>query len=680
MYTATDSSNDRYGIVIDAGSSGSRLHIFKWKDPNSYNLQDTDLQLLQSVPKIEQNPDWTFKTSPGLSSFEDKPEKAFKKHIKPLLNEALNVIPPKKLSSTPIFIQATAGMRLLPKKKSQRILDQLCKDIKKSTNFLLSDCESQINIIDGELEGLYGWLSLNYLSNNFKNFSPSSATHQSLGFMDMGGASVQIAFAPSDKEQVKKHHDDIAKVTLRSLNGDLQEWDVFVSTWLGFGANQARKRYLAQLVNALPENTNDYDDDDFHTRKLVDPCMAKGYKMDFKFKDKKFTFQGSGNFEQCNKSIYPLLLKNIPCKDEPCLFNGVHVPGFNFDNDKFVGVSEYWYTANDVFKLGGPYDFEKFNLNVERFCNTDWDTLKKNNHDGKYNDISDDFLAASCFKANWVLNVLHEGFNLPKVDTNISNTELVDTEQDPIFQSLSKIDENELSWTLGRILLFAAGNIAVGDHNKGNVGVSPSENEAETLGKKFISGALTASSSSSASFITYFFRLIFIAVLAFLLINWLKSKGGMPLHLSNVLSRGIGLINFIKMKTSRWYLRFNNIDQNLNNVTRLEEGLLYEDGNNNTDKMSNNPQMGRTSQLRNEELLNFRSKSMTNLGYDKDKQRSSSHDPARNDRFHPESVRNSPKPPEHSKITRSGTDIQLNSSSAPTRVSFPMADFSKYRD
>lgn len=67
-----ENTNDRFGIVIDAGSSGSRIHVFKWQDTESLlHATNQDSQsILQSVPHIHQEKDWTFKLNPGLSSFE----------------------------------------------------------------------------------------------------------------------------------------------------------------------------------------------------------------------------------------------------------------------------------------------------------------------------------------------------------------------------------------------------------------------------------------------------------------------------------------------------------------------------------------------------------------------------------------------------------------------------------
>lgn len=632
---------DSYGIVIDSGSSGSRLHIFKWINPASIDTKQHKAEEIQSVPKIEQSKDWIFKSNPGLSSYEHKTNKAFSEHIKPLLKKAEKIIPSDKIKNTPVFVQATAGMRLLPKKNRNAILKDVCNGIKSSTNFLMEDCDVQVQIIDGETEGIYGWLGLNYLLGHFNNYNEDEKDHFTMGFMDMGGASAQIAFVPSDKDEIERHKEDIPTVYLRNVNGDLQEWHVFVGTWLGFGANQARKRYLAQLINALPENTNNYDDDDFTTRVLSDPCMPKGSKSEFEFKDTEFMVIGLGDFEQCSKSMYPLLLKNLPCEDEPCLFNGVHAPKIDFTKDKFVGMSEFWYTPNDIFNLGGEYSFDKFNKEVQKFCNTDWDTIEDNLKHGEYNSIPEDFLKDSCFKSNWIINVLHEGFEFPQADNSRLDTSK-NTYNYPMFQSLDKILDIDLSWTLGRILLYASGMVPI-LNNDLKVGIVPSVLESKNSGRTFIPGFVEStynSNASSSNFLKYFLVFTLLVLIIYSITG--KKISNLQLHFSKINN----LISIVKYKVSDIRSKFGS-NGYFEPLSDLEAG-----------------EIGRaTFSNKKEPSYRLKSKSMFNLNTSKtDKSHNNIQD-------------------ENDDIARPlSQGLQSSQSSANIRPAFSMADFSKFQN
>lgn len=57
-----------FGIVIDAGSSGSRLQIYSWRDPKSMALSKDD-PLGYTLPKVEKGTKdgegWVSKVEPG---------------------------------------------------------------------------------------------------------------------------------------------------------------------------------------------------------------------------------------------------------------------------------------------------------------------------------------------------------------------------------------------------------------------------------------------------------------------------------------------------------------------------------------------------------------------------------------------------------------------------------------
>eukprot|EP00833_Pecoramyces_ruminatium_P007722 jgi/Orpsp1_1/1181754/evm.model.c7180000078468.1 len=190
----------------------------------------------------------------GISTFQDTPSDVGPKHIKLLIDPILNIVPAEKVSSTPIYIYATAGMRLLPEDKRKAILTETCSYLKENYDFLV-DCSKQILNISGKEEGLYGWLGLNYLKNGF---SSSAISHNkingknillSYGVLDMGGASTQIAYDVSQFIKGSlKNEESIISTDLHKIDGQKTTYNVFSTTFLGFGMNETRRRYLEALV------------------------------------------------------------------------------------------------------------------------------------------------------------------------------------------------------------------------------------------------------------------------------------------------------------------------------------------------------------------------------------------------------------------------------------------------
>lgn len=475
----------RYGVILDAGSSGTRLHIYKWKDP-AKERHDADEEELKSLPEIKTKKEWTKKIHPGVSTFGKKPGDVGPEHLQALIDHALEHVPKENVKDTPVFLMATAGMRLLPKDQQSELKAEICSYLQENTDFSLPDCDLHVQVIPGETEGLYGWLASNYLLGGFDHPDKHKhgKGHHTYGFLDMGGASAQIAFAPNSTE-AEKHANDLKLVRLRTLNGEPQEHKVFTATWLGFGVNQARESYVKQLVEAHAADA----------KEIPDSCMPKGLRTDLKGepvkqKDAKgLTLVGTGKFDECLLKTYPLLGKDAPCEDEPCLLNGQHVPAIDFDVNHFIGVSEYWHTTHGVSgtKDDKAYDFATYQKKVKDFCSQDWNFIASSmSSRSKKKDAK--FAEEACFKASWLINVLHEGIGIPRIGLEQTSNPVHNSIKDALesakgkgyldpFKPVDTIDGIEVSWTLGKMLLYAAGQVPPKDGDNALLPVGFGSNE-----------------------------------------------------------------------------------------------------------------------------------------------------------------------------------------------------------
>jgi Golgi nucleoside diphosphatase len=89
---------------------------------------------------------------PGLSSLERRPQDVAE-YLKPMLEFALAAVPVDKHSSTPFFLFATAGMRIVPQPNRSLILLNSCAFVKQNSEFIIDSCDTNFRVISGELEG-----------------------------------------------------------------------------------------------------------------------------------------------------------------------------------------------------------------------------------------------------------------------------------------------------------------------------------------------------------------------------------------------------------------------------------------------------------------------------------------------------------------------------------------------
>uniref|UniRef100_A0A915B289 Uncharacterized protein n=1 Tax=Parascaris univalens TaxID=6257 RepID=A0A915B289_PARUN len=226
-----------YTIVIDAGSTGTRMHLFEF----SYDISKNTLPFL-----VEKE---TFKeVKPGLSAFAMKPERAADS-VSELITAAKATVPRTHWQYTPITLRATAGLRLLPSKEADSILSSVRERVSQS-GFLL-DADG-VDIMSGTDEGVFSWFTLNVLTDRLQHIirpdqnddrregSPvaSKSSHLAAAALDLGGGSTQITFKPFDRTKVFAEVDETE--FSHRLNIFESHVELYTHSYLGNGLMSAR--------------------------------------------------------------------------------------------------------------------------------------------------------------------------------------------------------------------------------------------------------------------------------------------------------------------------------------------------------------------------------------------------------------------------------------------------------
>lgn len=446
-----------YIVIIDAGSKGSRVYVYNYLDTGylfKNKLLDKKIEGITAsgkLPYVHREERWVKKVRPGLSAFQSKvtgrnTEEASEiighKYLSKLLKRAKRIVPKDQWSRTPLFLHATAGMRLLEKKDQQTILDATCRYIQKSSSFYVPDCHSHVNIIGGDEEGLYGWLAVNYLS---ESLVKDGKLH---GLLDLGGASTQLTFRPKDDElkDHKKHMMTVKLGTAGQTSPDMQ-MQVYSKSFLGYGLHEMHIGYQDMLYHEQGKKSP-----------VQDPCMPKDYEKSWKEDGEKFVFQGTSEYDKCQDVVYETFASkdgisgcspSVQQEVSKCLLDET-VPDFSFDYQNFYGVSGYWDTISHLLQLedsgdksddyeryGKVYSYPEIENETSTVCGLGWKELNK------YRSADEEELSDLCFKSTYLLNLLHNGLGLDKGDTDS-------------FKVNDQINGFDFSWTLGRAILYAS--------------------------------------------------------------------------------------------------------------------------------------------------------------------------------------------------------------------------------
>uniref|UniRef100_A0A8C4SY87 Ectonucleoside triphosphate diphosphohydrolase 2 n=1 Tax=Erpetoichthys calabaricus TaxID=27687 RepID=A0A8C4SY87_ERPCA len=322
----------QYGIVLDAGSSHTTMFIYKWPSDKENN-----------TGIVSQHGE-CHADGYGISSYTDDPSRAGLS-LKKCLDEALLSIPKAQHRETPIYLGATAGMRLL-KMTSLVASDQILQAV-----------ETTIRV--------FGWVTVNYLLENFIKYgwvgrwvNPRKET---VGALDLGGASTQITFVT--KESIEDQEDEMRL----QLYG--QEYKVYTHSFLCYGRDQVLRRVLSRLLKSIihPCWPSDFSKNVTLRAIYESPCTEKEKPPDYQ-PDDSVQLTGSGSGPGC-KSIVSQLFDFRNCPFSSCSLDGIFQPRVTGD---FMVRAEDFVTCASVRGSVGLSQSRRVTLSIDQptcpFC------------------------------------------------------------------------------------------------------------------------------------------------------------------------------------------------------------------------------------------------------------------------------------------------------------------------
>ncbi|XP_060581935.1 ectonucleoside triphosphate diphosphohydrolase 1-like isoform X2 [Ruditapes philippinarum] len=402
----SDQHDDSYGIIMDGGSTGTKLKVYKWNHRTSGTLPDGQ----DSKPGVVRNLQLVKSTKfkPGISQIAGKPDE-LKGYLDKIMQNAVKEVPKDKHSDTPIYFMATAGLRVLQINETEDLLTSI-EHYMQTCPFLTP--ENSVRVISGEEEGVFAWVAANYLRGFFWSNKPPS---QAVGVLEMGGGSTQIAFLPDHSIYANMFPVQIGDVT----------YLLYAHSYLFYGQN-----YIVSRINdyLIAQNAGS-------NLNIKNPCMLKGDNTTVLSSGNSVHIMGSSNSSQCLE-IIEIFLKTAAdnwCYPKPCAIGRTYQPSVG--NLVFYAISAFVYSPTYLNALDelGRLDMQLLKTNAVQYCQK---TLSEVVATG----LNAEYASPYCLMGLYIPSLLMNAYDF-QADRNI------------VFVK-SKINEIDIDWALGAMLQF----------------------------------------------------------------------------------------------------------------------------------------------------------------------------------------------------------------------------------
>uniref|UniRef100_A0A3Q1GDS9 nucleoside diphosphate phosphatase n=1 Tax=Acanthochromis polyacanthus TaxID=80966 RepID=A0A3Q1GDS9_9TELE len=306
-----------YAVMFDAGSTGTRIHVYTFIQSDSAELPVLDNEMFHSI-------------KPGLSAYADSPEMAGQT-VRMLLKVAKKTVPRLVWKRTPLVLRATAGLRLLSAEKAHAILDQV-QHVFDESPFLVPD--NSVSIMNGTNEGHL-----------------TAQSKKTVGILDLGGGSTQITFLPKLKKTIESAPVDDFIARFEFFNST---FELYTHSYLGHGLMAARLATLGALGAQGLE-----------WRVFKSSCLPKKFKDEWSFGGLTYRVSGDPDGYAGYKLCYQEVLKVVK--------GIIHQPYELQDSNVFYAFSYYFDRAVDAGLIdgvqGGMLEVRDFKKRAKEVCN-----------------------------------------------------------------------------------------------------------------------------------------------------------------------------------------------------------------------------------------------------------------------------------------------------------------------
>ncbi|XP_071080231.1 ectonucleoside triphosphate diphosphohydrolase 8-like [Haliotis cracherodii] len=388
----------QFGVMLDAGSSGTKIKVYEWQNT----------RVVTDIPSMDLR--YGHKFTPGIGRYATYRE-GLTKYLSTIVTKAKDIVPEEKWTSTPIYLMATAGARILDGHIALGLLNRIRNVLSNTTLNPFRFRGRNVRILSGEEEGVFAWISLNAVNGFFDSVKPMN---ESLGLLEMGGGSTQIAFIPSTPLYAGEFQ--------IFLGG--RRFDLYAHSYLFYGANYIKERVKNILKASSPES-----------QQIDHPCRLIGDDENGTTDSgQPLKFQGTSEPSKCLQVLRQLVSKapDDRCFPKPCAIGSVYQPS--------IGSMSFYATQGFVYtpKTMGSLDADK-HLNITHlkaasivYCEKSFEAVK-----AEYS-VKAKFASDECMMGLYIPLLLQESYQF---DPQTSNIVVEDN-----------IQGNKIDWTMGAML------------------------------------------------------------------------------------------------------------------------------------------------------------------------------------------------------------------------------------